>query len=345
MGSLASWITNLIQTTTSSWRTYTDPKDTEETDTEETSYTTQVYDLGPLYPQKYILVSEIVDYYSDAELSEGYHTPQEYAEANDRFGNIFKHQKFENADSVEVLHDYAIDWIKNNYHGGLTSFDISAIDMRLLNETVDPYMVGDKIDVCYPDVFSNTEITKTLTCISAEYDLYNPDKNRYKIGVPDAALNKAYGETAKSGGGGGGGGNTEDENDEEDASEQESTIDRLTQWIEYLQENGWALQEKKLDDGEASPNFETPKSRDPSNPFLMNLMADNFKSGTGNISELESRHIKTPFLDISGVLKSKNADLEKLVLESEEVGKMRIPGGDGEYYEVLGILGPANNNP
>lgn len=340
--SAPSWITYVIQSATDIWRTYVDPTKTVETEEEETSYVTQVYDLGPLYPQKYILVSEILQYCSTAELSEGYHTPQEYAEANTRFGNIFKHQKFENADSVETLHEYAIDWIKNNYHGGLTSFDITAIDMKLLNEDVDPYIVGDKIDVCYPDVFSHTEITKTLTCISAEYDLYNPDKNRYKIGVPDAALNKAYGETAKSGGGGGGGGNTEDENDEEDATEQESWIDRFTRLKEWLEENSWSFAQKKMDDGEPDPDFDTPKNRDATNPFTMNLMSDNVKSGTGIFAELQSRHFKSDYMDISGVLNSRSAKLEKLVLDSKEISRLRIPGGDGEYYEVLGIPASAN---
>lgn len=336
-----SWITYVVQSVNNFWRTYTNPEDTEESDTEETDYVTHIYDRGPLYPQKYILVEEILNYYSSAELSEGYHTPQEYAEANSRFGNIFKHQKFENADTVEKLHEYAIDWIKNNYHAGLTSFDISAIDMRLLNEDVDPYMVGDKIDVIYPDTFAHTEITKTLTCISAEYDLYNPDKNRYKIGVPDAALNKAYGETVKSGSGGGGGTNTEDENDEEDASEQETVADRLNQWINWIEEHGWAVTEKKLTNDEDDSNFDTPQSRDPTNPFSHDLMADRLKAGSANFASLLSNHVKTPYLDVSGVMngetvKSNLAELKELVLDNSEIVKMPITI-EGVTYQVLGV--------
>lgn len=343
----ASWITNLIQNITSSWKIYVNPEDTEETDTEETEYVTQVYSLGPLYPQKYILVEEIINDFTPAELNEGYHTYQEYAEANSRFGNIFKHQKFENADSVEKLHEYAVDWIKNNYHAGLTSFDISAIDMRLLNEDVDPYMVGDKIDVTYPDTLLHTEVTKTLTCISAEYDLYNPDKNKYKIGVPDAALNKAYGETTKQGGGGGGGTNTEDENDEEDASEQESTTDRLTQWIEWMQENGWALTQKKLSSDGDDSDFDTPHSRDPANAFLMNLMSDRLKTGEASIATLLSNHVKTPYLDVSGIINGEKvkmniAELKELKFNEDDIAKIPITI-DGHIYNLLGV--DAGNNP
>ena len=339
--SAPSWVTFLIQNVTSAWKTYTNPSDTVETDTQETEYVTQILSQGPLYPQKYILVEELLEYYSDAELSEGYHTPQEYADANTRFGNIFKHQKFENADTVEKLHDYAIDWMKNNYHAGLTSFDISAIDMRLLNENVDPYMVGDKIDVIYPDTLAHTEVTKTLTCISAEYDLYNPDKNKYKIGVPDAALNKAYGETVKSGGGGGGGTNTEDENDEEDASEQETQADRLSRMIAWLEEHGWAITEKKLSSDEDDSNFNAPQTRDPINPFIHDVMADRMKSSEAVFATLMSNHVKTPYLDVTGTMNGETAkmnlaELKELVLDNSEIVKMPITV-EGVTYQVLGV--------
>ena len=285
-GSAVAWVINYIKSASpSSWSSYTNPADTEEDSEYETTYVTQIRYQGSKRNTKYILVNEMPDYFPDEALNEGYHTKEDYVQANDRYGYIFKHQKFDNADTVDKLEEYATDWIKNNYHGGLTSFEITALDMHLMGEDVDPYMVGDQIDVYYPDPDTQSEVQRTLTCISAEYDLYNPEKTKYKIGIPDSTLSKVYGESSSSGSGGGGGSNSEEENDEESNTEAETTENRLQKWIEYLEENGWSFMSKWLPGGEdgtetSDPNLATPKSRDETNAWNMSLTSDNLVSGS-----------------------------------------------------------------
>lgn len=347
-----SFITYIIQALQDTWKSYTNPEDTEEDDEYETVYVTQIRYRGPLRETKMFFVSEMPDFFTDAELNEGYHTKQEYVQANDKYGYIYKYQKFENADTVEKLQSYATDWIKNNYHGGLTSFDITALDMHLSGEDpdLDPYMVGDKIDVYYYDPDSGGEEHKVLSCISAEYDLHNPEKTKYKIGIPDTTLNKVYGETVKSGGGGGGGNNTEDENDEEDDKEAETTEDFITRIKSWMDENGWSFMSKWLPGGEdgtetSDPNLETPKKRDFTNPFNMNMMADYMKAQAGSwaeglITKLQSSHITSSYdvttkdLTASNKTKTKDLSVEEDATTKNLTASEKVQGENGEFTTI-----------
>lgn len=161
-----------------------------------------------------ILVPQIASLYSDDDLNSGYHAKSDYLNAVKDYGLIFRTQSFPNADTKEKLWSYAIDWIKENYVGGLTSFDITAIDMHHVDGSVPKYLVGDRVQVTYPDMGHHTDsgtptITKTLTIMSVQYDLHNPEKNQYSIGVPSMLLGHEYGTSSKnssSGSGGGSGG-------------------------------------------------------------------------------------------------------------------------------------------
>lgn len=155
----------------------------------------------------YIEVPELatVPLYSDAELNSSYHRKEDYANAISKYGRIWRVVEFENADSPEKLFTYAKDWIKNTYMPELTQWDVSALDLRIVGGEDRPLLVGDRISLTHPEVDNRFD---ALTIISAEYDLYNPDKNKYKIGVPNQEVNASYGvkSPSKKGGGGGGGG-------------------------------------------------------------------------------------------------------------------------------------------
>lgn len=334
-------ITYLIQTLQSAWQQYVNPEDTEEDDEYETVYVTQIRYRGPLRDHKMFFVNEMPNFFTDEQLNEGYHTKQEYVIANDKYGYIYKYQKFENADTVEKLQEYATDWIKNNYHGGLTSFDITALDMYLTGEDpdLDPYMVGDKIDVYYYDPDSGQEENKMLSCISAEYDLYNPEKTKYKIGIPDTTLNKVYGETTKSGGGGGGGKNTEDENDEEDDKEAETTEDFITRMKAWMDENGWSFMSKWLPGGEdgtetKDPNLETPKKRDFTNPFDMNMMADRMKAAAGEWAQGIINNLTSKYINNTGTVTTGNATVKEKTETKNLDASEKVKGNEGEFQKL-----------
>lgn len=158
-----------------------------------------------------ILVPQIASLYSDDDLNRGYHAKSDYLNAVKDYGLIFRTQSFPNADTKEKLWSYAVDWIKENYVGGLTSFDITAIDMHHVDGSVPKYLVGDRVQVIYPDMGLYADpgtptITKTLTIMSVQYDLHNPEKNQYSIGVPSMLLGHEYGASSKKSSSGSGGG-------------------------------------------------------------------------------------------------------------------------------------------
>lgn len=176
---------------------------------------------------KRILVPQIVGLFSDDELNKGPHAKSDYQNAVNKYGIIYKTQSFGNADTQEKLWTYAIDWIKNNYVGGITNFDISALDLHHVDGQISKYLYGDRVRVIYPDMSGHTDgntpkIQKVLTVMRAQYYLHNPEKNNYGISIPSLLLSKNYGKNKSvgsvgSGGGGGGasggigGGNNQDD--------------------------------------------------------------------------------------------------------------------------------------
>lgn len=157
---------------------------------------------------KYILVSDIVSEYSDSELNTGYHSKADYQNAVHNYGLIFTTQSFSNADTEDKLWSYAKDWIKNNYVGGISNFTISAFDMYHIDSEKQPYFVGDRVRVIYPNTNAHTSgstptIEKTLTITAVQYDLHHPEKDTYEVGIPSSMLNKTYGVPKKTSSGGG----------------------------------------------------------------------------------------------------------------------------------------------
>lgn len=147
---------------------------------------------------KTIKIPELLEFCSDAELTRGYHNKEEYRNAIKQYGIIYKTQSFSNAKTQNVLWDYAIDWMKNNYVGGIRNFTVSALDFHHIDRSKQKYMSGDQVTVIFPDATGSdgshaSRVTKTMTILSAQYKMYTPDKNSYTIGVPNDLLQKDYG--------------------------------------------------------------------------------------------------------------------------------------------------------
>lgn len=157
----------------------------------------------------YIRVPQITSVYSREQLNSGYHSYDEYANAINKYGVIYTVQRFPNANTKEKLWSYVCDWIKNNYFGGITGFELTALDLRHTGADISKILVGDRITMRYPnpDAYNGSgaapTITKTMTVIKATYNLHNPDKNSYSIGIPSSVINRTYGSpnSSKSSGG------------------------------------------------------------------------------------------------------------------------------------------------
>lgn len=321
----------------------TKASDNEETNTTIQQYKTSVIYGEPLRPTKFLFVPEMNDFYTDEQLNTVYHSADEYRHAVDKYGFIYKSQKFENADTVQKLLDYAKDWIKNNYHGGIINFTITALDMHALGHNdLDKYTVGRRVEVKYPDPALNTQASQTLTIISAEYDLNNPEKNRYKIGIPDVTLNKVYGETSKSGGGGGGGGKTSDETDEETNAEVDGLIDAEDLVDRILDQKTWAHVLTGLNtDADVEGKFQlsdllTPGERDPTSSYTFAMAADALKS-----TLVEG--VKATFSNIFGnyIKSSGGVDADTISANASNTGRTNAESvdvlNDSNFYANLKI--------
>ena len=141
-----------------------------------------------------------------AELTENFQSAEEFANAYNYYGNIYKTVNFPNAWNAELLRQYAYDWIKKNYYGALRSFSVKAIDMKMIgatDNTNDMIFAGDCVDIVYPVFDQNGNRTLTskrrLVCKSAQIVLYNPEQNTYTIGVPNDSIDFEYGQKKKTG--------------------------------------------------------------------------------------------------------------------------------------------------
>ena len=189
----------------------------------------------------YITVPELatIPLYSDADLNSDYHRKTDYANAITRFGKIWKTVDFENANSPEKLFMYAKDWMKNNFMPELTQWSVTALDMKIVDRQNQALYVGDRVNLIHPEV---DQSYPGMTVISCDYDLYNPQNNKYVIGIPNQEINSAYGVknkvdkgtgTKKSKKGGGGGRNKpppEDPNAELEAQIAEMRARLLTEY-------------------------------------------------------------------------------------------------------------------
>ena len=316
-----SWVTRMVNAgITAKNHNYKTPDDTEEENTEVQEYTTEVVVGTPLRETKCLFVPEMNDFYTDEELNTIYHSADEYRNAVKKYGLIYKSQKFENADTVEKLLEYSRDWVKNNYHGGISNFNVTALDMHLLGQEVEKYSVGRRVDVMYIDPALQQEARQTLTVISCEYDLNNPDKNQYKIGIPDVTLNKVYGETSKSGGGGGGGGKSSDQTDDETNTEVDGLEDNQDESGRRADEIMWAMVHKELKEGDGSFDFNeylTPGEKDPVSDFLYGLTADKMKASNIQSAILQvSNRLTSKYVNATG-----GVDTDKLSANTSNTGR------------------------
>lgn len=138
----------------------------------------------------YMSVSLIRSLYSDAELSNDYHTPQDFDDSESKYGIIYKTIQFSDAATPEQLWNECAKWIKESFYGAVTSFEIRAIDMHIQNTSLPLILLGDCVDIYYKIMENGQMVTKYRKMIakSIKYDLFNPSNNSYSFGIPSDLL-------------------------------------------------------------------------------------------------------------------------------------------------------------
>lgn len=275
----------------------------------------------------YILVPDLLKVYSDAELNVGVHTKEDYQKSKDTYDVIYHVEQFSNADTQEKLWNYALDWIKNNYIGGLDSFTITALDMHLVGGSTGKFLVGDRVNVIYPDVdlrSSDPEaiIQKLMTVMEATYELYHPEKNQYKIGIPNAILKKNYGtKKTKKSSSGGAGSNQQNENAKDIIEDSWTEYTKALVW-KFVQDgatNSERYQEYRATHGEKASDailestyISLGQWLNTEDPELAKYGASIVLDGDKNLLAMKAKRFRSDEID------EYNATLTSIVLNSEE---------------------------
>lgn len=142
---------------------------------------------------QHITVPELatIPLFSDAELNTDYHRKEDYAQAINRFGNIWTTVSFANANTPEKLFNYCKDWMRRSFSPDLTQWSVTALDLGLVgNQNASPIYVGDRVVLSHKEETANINV---FTVISIDHNLYNPEQTKYTIGIPNPQVNTSYG--------------------------------------------------------------------------------------------------------------------------------------------------------
>ena len=276
---------------------------------------------------RYITVPQICQVFSDEQLNQGYHTKSDYLNAINKYGYIYKTVKFENANTKEKVWEYATDWIKNNYNGGVTNFTVSALDMHHLGSGDRPYLTGDKIPVIYPDIDNRNNdetknIQKILTCTSIDFYLYHPEKNQYALGIPNSIADKEYGFAVKASKGksSGGGGGISKPPDDNNGDKEKNEIADSTIW------------EVIMRDAETNPKIKAiadPQTK--AHALDVNYIIMRSQADTGYEPDVQWANKINMFLDgPNGAVNLYNIKKENIGYELEQRRAIELNGGEGK---------------
>lgn len=176
------------------------------------------------------------------------------AEALARYGRIVKTNVFSGVNNATTLLENGRRYLQEHAIPPIT-FTVTAVDMHLLNPSVQPIRLGDKVHIVSP---GHEVDDSNLICTKIEYDLSNPANTRYTFGKPKQSLTERYRQDRKpeqsNGGGGGGAAETA-----EKASEK-NQLDFYKSWVKY-DENGGTV-----DIGSLFTRLYNPDG-DPENPI------------------------------------------------------------------------------
>ena len=101
------------------------------------------------------------------------------ANAISTFGYILRAETFSGIKDAVTLRQRAEAYIRANYNALPEEFTVKAIDLRYLDDAQVPFEVGENITIVVPV----RGVSKTLKCLSIQYDLFNPDATEIEVGT------------------------------------------------------------------------------------------------------------------------------------------------------------------
>ena len=115
----------------------------------------------------------------------------EIEELVDIFGRIVKIQTFDNAQSPEDLFNMGKRYIEDMAPGLTKNVTVTALDESFVDSEKDPIRLGDFVEIFYEPL----NLRRTMSCVSIDYDLSNPENTVYRFGTMKQDLSGKYSST------------------------------------------------------------------------------------------------------------------------------------------------------
>ena len=109
-----------------------------------------------------------------------------------RFGRIVRTHVFSNVTNASTLLENGRRLLASSVNVPRT-ISVRAIDLHLVNKSINPIKIGDKVTI----TSYVHEVNDILTCTKIEYDLEHPENNNYTFGNPRQTLTQRYREDVR----------------------------------------------------------------------------------------------------------------------------------------------------
>lgn len=110
------------------------------------------------------------------------------------YGQITHVESFSGVSDTGKLSELADQYIRTHYTPYPTELTIKAIDLHILDGTIETIQVGDTVQIRS----TPHNLSKKLMCISIDYDLQNPENTSYVFGHPKQSLSQRYNKEKKT---------------------------------------------------------------------------------------------------------------------------------------------------
>ena len=100
------------------------------------------------------------------------------------YGYIYKTESYSGISDPNELMRQAAIYLQNNFKTNKKTLSIKAIDMHMLEGSIDLIHVGSYVTA----VSEPHDMSERLCCLSIEYDIQAPENNAYELGDPEETL-------------------------------------------------------------------------------------------------------------------------------------------------------------
>lgn len=109
-------------------------------------------------------------------------------EAIAEYGIIIRSENFSHISDAKELLEKGKDYIKKNYYGLTDSISINAVDLHILDGSIERFRMGNRMTI----VADPIGLSETYTCSAINLDLINPENSDYTLGTLKQSFTDNY---------------------------------------------------------------------------------------------------------------------------------------------------------